>query len=155
MLRLFPVSQGLPVYHDEVVAEGVQAVIQGFLPGLEQLLGSKGYKNRRARRGQGAADINEVPGKGQAAHEGIFLLEVKPPKHAVMLLGDTGRLEDVRFQLLLGLAGMPQFLLERKRPFLEEFKNSLYAVFIITHDMELVDECCTHILKMGGNCRTR
>ena len=23
------------------------------------------------------------------------------------------------------------------------------TVFIITHDMELVDECCTHILKIG------
>lgn len=29
------------------------------------------------------------------------------------------------------------------------------TVFIITHDMELVDECCTHILKMGGNCGNR
>ena len=25
------------------------------------------------------------------------------------------------------------------------------TVFVITHDMELVDECCTHILKLGGN----
>ncbi len=28
------------------------------------------------------------------------------------------------------------------------------TVFIITHDMELVDECCTHILKLGGNTIT-
>lgn len=28
------------------------------------------------------------------------------------------------------------------------------TVFIITHDMELVDECCTHILKLGGDSIT-
>ena len=45
-------------------------------------------------------------GKGQAAHEGIFLLEVQAPQHTVMLLCDGARLEDIRFQLLLGLAGV-------------------------------------------------
>ena len=100
------VLQGFAVHHDEVVGKSVQSVVKGFLPGLEQLLGGKGYKNRRARSGESAADINEIMGKRQAAHEGIFLLEVQAPQHTVMFLGDTGSLENIRFQLLLGLAGI-------------------------------------------------
>lgn len=100
------VLQCLPVHHDEVVGKSVQAVIQGFPSGLEQFLGGKGYKNCRARSSESAADIDEAMGKGQAAHEGIFLLEIQAPQHAVMLLGDGTCLEDVRLQLLLGLAGI-------------------------------------------------
>ena len=38
------VFQQLSVYHDEVVGQGVYAVVQGFFPVLEQFLRSKGTK---------------------------------------------------------------------------------------------------------------
>lgn len=49
------VFQGLPIHHDQIVGKSVQAVVKRFLSRLEQLLGGKGYKNRRARSGESAA----------------------------------------------------------------------------------------------------
>ena len=42
------VFQSLSVHHDEVAAQSVEAVVQGFGPVLEQLLGGKGDKNSGA-----------------------------------------------------------------------------------------------------------
>ena len=46
------VLQLLPVHHDKVIGQGVQAIIQAFLAVVEQLLCGKGHKNRRAAGGQ-------------------------------------------------------------------------------------------------------
>ena len=73
------VLKRLPVHHDQVVGKRVQTVVKGFLTVLEQLLGGKGYKNRRGAGGQRTADVDEAAGKRQAAHESVLLLEVQPP----------------------------------------------------------------------------
>ena len=39
------VLQPFPVYHDQIVGQGVEAAVQCFLTGLEQLLCREGHKN--------------------------------------------------------------------------------------------------------------
>lgn len=94
----------LPVHHDEVLGQGVQAVVKRFLSGLEQLLGGERDEDGGGTGGQATLNLNLVLGQGQAGHEALLLLIVQPAEIAVVLLGDAGCLEDVGFQFLLGAA---------------------------------------------------
>ena len=71
------VLQLLPVHHDKVVGQGVQAVIQAFFARLVQFLCGKRHKNRCAAGGQTALDLNLAVCQWQAAHQPLLLLKIK------------------------------------------------------------------------------
>ena len=93
-----------PVHHDEVLGQGVQAVVEGFFSRLEQLLSGERDEDGGGTGGQAPLNLNLVLGQGQAGHEALLLLVVQPAEIAVVLLGNAGCLEDVGFQFLLGPA---------------------------------------------------
>ena len=94
----------LPVHHDEVLGQGVQAIIEGLFTALEQFLGGERDEDCSGTGGQAPLNLDLVLSQGQAGHEALFLLVVQPAEIAVVLLGDAGCLEDVGFQFLLGAA---------------------------------------------------
>ena len=100
------ILQLLSVYHDQIVGESIQPVIQGFIAVLEQLLRGKGNEDRRGAGGQRPLDLNQVIRKWEAAHQALLLLEVQPSQVAVVLLGDGAGLKHIVFKLLLRFAGV-------------------------------------------------
>ena len=100
------VLQLLSIHHDQVVGEGIQAVIQGLIAILEQLLCGKGNKDRRRAGGQSTLDLDQVIGKRETAHEPLLLLKIQSSQVAVVLLRNGGRLKHVVLKLLLRLAGI-------------------------------------------------
>ena len=95
VLQLFAVN------HNQVVGQGVQAIIQAFLAVVEQLLCGKGHKNRRAAGGQSPLNFDLAVCQRQRGHKPLLLLEIQPAQIAVVLLGDGAGLKDIVFQLLL------------------------------------------------------
>lgn len=71
------VLQFFPVYHNQVVGQGVQAIIQAFLAVVEQLLCGKRYKNRRAAGGKTPLNFDLAVCQRQAAHQPLLLLKIK------------------------------------------------------------------------------
>ena len=71
VLQLFAVN------HNQVVGQGVQAIIQAFLAVVEQFLRGKRHKNRRAAGGQPSLDLNLTVCQWQAAHQPLLLLKIK------------------------------------------------------------------------------
>ena len=71
------ILQFFPVYHNQVVGQGVQAIIQAFLAVVEQFLCGKRHKNRCAAGGQTALDLNLAVCQWQAAHQPLLLLKIK------------------------------------------------------------------------------
>ena len=71
VLQLFAVN------HNQVVGQGVQAIIQAFLAVVEQFLCGKRHKNRCAAGGQTALDLNLAVCQWQAAHQPLLLLKIK------------------------------------------------------------------------------
>ena len=65
------------VNHNQVVGQGVQAIIQAFLAVVEQLLRGKRHKNRRAAGGQTPLDLDLAVCQRQAAHQPLLLLKIK------------------------------------------------------------------------------
>ena len=100
------VLQFFPVYHNQVVGQGVQAIIQAFLAVVEQFLCGKRHKNRCAAGGKTPLDLDLAVCQWQAAHQPLLLLEVKTAQFAVVLLRNADRLKHVGFQFLLGFAGV-------------------------------------------------
>ena len=100
VLQLFAVD------HDQVVGQGVQAIIQAFLTVVEQLLCGKRHKDCRAAGGKTPLDLDLAVCQWQAAHQPLLLLEVKTAQFAVVLLRNADRLKHVGFQFLLGFAGV-------------------------------------------------
>ena len=93
------VFQQLSVNHDKVVGKSIDAVVQGFLSGLEQLLGCKRNKDRHTGGSQTTLDIDVVHAQGQTAHNAFFLLIVQSHQGTIMLLGNGFDLEDVVIEL--------------------------------------------------------
>ena len=56
----------LPVHHNEVLGQGVQTIIEGFFPGLEQLLGGKRNEDGGGTGGQAPLNLDLILGQGQA-----------------------------------------------------------------------------------------
>ena len=110
------VFQLLPVHHDKVIGQGVQAIIQAFLAVVEQLLCGKGHKNRRAAGGQSPLNLDLAIRQRQAAHQALFLLEIKAAQIAVVLLGDGTGLKDIVFQLLLCAPGVQHQKSDKEHP---------------------------------------
>ena len=100
------VFEPLAVHHDEVVGESVQTVVERAGPSLEQLLGRERDKDGGGTGGQRPLGLHQIVGQGQARHEALLLLPVKAGELAVVLLGDTRRLEHVGFQLLRRAPGV-------------------------------------------------
>ena len=89
------VFQQLSVYHDEVVGQSVNAVVQGFFAVLEQFLCGERYKDSRRTGGQPSLDLNLIESQGQTAHQPFLLPEVQSGQLAVILLGNGACLKDV------------------------------------------------------------
>ena len=100
------VFQKLPVHHDQVVGNGIQAIVQGFLSVLEKLLGRKRDHDAGRAAGHLPLDGDQVLSQRKAAHQGVLLLEIQPAQVAAVFLGDTGCLEIVGLQLLRRLPGI-------------------------------------------------
>ena len=71
------VLQLFAVHHNQVVGQGVQAIIQAFLAVVEQLLCGKRHKKRCAAGGQTALDLNLAVCQWQAAQQPLLLLKIK------------------------------------------------------------------------------
>lgn len=100
VLQLFAVN------HNQVVGQGIQAVIQAFFAALVQFLRGERNKNCRAAGGQTALNLDLAVCQRKRGHQPLFLLEVQSAQIAVVLLGNTGCLKDVVFQLLLRASGV-------------------------------------------------
>ena len=110
------VFQLFAVHHDKVVGQGVQAVIQAFFAGLVQFLRGKRDKNCRAAGGQPPLNLNLTVCQRQAAHQALLLLKIKAAQVAVVLLGNTGCLKDIVFQLLLRAPGVQHQKSDKEHP---------------------------------------
>ena len=62
------IFQLFPVYHNQIVGQSIQAIIQAFLAVVEQLLCGKRHKNRRAAGGQTALYLNLAVCQRQRRH---------------------------------------------------------------------------------------
>ena len=82
------VFQQLSVYHDEVVGQGVDAVVQSLFAVLEQFLCGEWYKDSRRTGGQPSLNLDLIESQGQTAHQPFFLLKVQPGQLTVILLGN-------------------------------------------------------------------
>ena len=102
------VFEQLPVHHDKVVGQGVDAVVQGLRAGLEQLLRGKGHKNSGAGRGKPPLYLHLIETQGQAAHQPFLWLKVQRHQTAVVLLRDGTGLEHVVVQLFPALRRVHQ-----------------------------------------------
>ena len=100
------IFQLLPVYHDQVVGQGIQTVIQGFLAGLVQFLRGKGNENGRTAGSKAALNLNLIIGQRQRGHKPLFLLVIQAAQIAVVLLCDGACLKDIVFQFLFGTPGV-------------------------------------------------
>ena len=95
------VLQLLPVHHDKVVGQGVQAVIQAFFARLVKFLCGERNEDGRAAGGQSSLNFDLTVSQRQAAHQPLLLLKVKAAQVAVVLLCNAGCLKNVVFQFLL------------------------------------------------------
>ena len=110
------VLQLLPVHHDKVVGQGVQAVIQAFFARLVKFLCGERNEDGRAAGGQPSLNFDLTVSQRQAAHQPLLLLEIQPAQVAVVLLGDTGCLKDIVFQLLLRAPGVQHQKSDKEHP---------------------------------------
>ena len=111
------VLQFLPVYHNQVVGQSIQAIIQAFFAGLVQFLCGKRDKNCRAAGGQTSLDLDLAVCQRQAAHQPLLLLKVQSAQIAVVLLGNGAGLKDVVFQFLLRASGVQHQKGDKEHPF--------------------------------------
>ena len=100
------VFQFLPVHHNQVVGQRIQAVVKRLASGLKQLLCGERNKDSSRTCGQRTLNFDEIICQREAAHEPLFLLEVESPKIAVMLLRNRRCLKHIVFQFLITLAGI-------------------------------------------------
>lgn len=100
------VFQLLPVHHDKVVGQGVQAVIQAFFARLVQFLCGERNEDGGTAGGQPSLNFDLTVCQRQAAHQPLLLLVVQSAQVAVVLLCNTGCLKNVVFQLLLCAPGV-------------------------------------------------
>ncbi len=96
--------QQLAVHHDEVIGQGVDAVVQRLFAVLKKLLGGERYEDGGGAGSQPALNFHLVQPQRQRGHQAFLLLEVQPGQLAVVLLCDGTGLEDVVAQLA-GIVG--------------------------------------------------
>ena len=93
------VLQQLAVHHNEVVGQGIDAIVQRFFAILEQFLRGERHKNGRGAGSQPPLNLDLVQAQGQRGHQPLLLLEVQPGQLAVIFLRDGAGLKDVVAQL--------------------------------------------------------
>ena len=93
------VLQQLTVYHDEIVGQSIDAVVQCLFAVLEQFLRGERHKNSRGAGSQSPLDLDLVQTQGQRGHQPLLLLEVQPGQLAVIFLRNGTGLKDVVAQL--------------------------------------------------------
>ena len=132
------ILQFFSVYHNQVVGERIEAIVQSLISRLKQLLGRKRNENRSRAGGQGPLNLNQVACKRKAAHKSLLLLEIKSSQIAVVLLCDRSSLEHVIFQLLLVFSGIHDEKGDQKHSLVLRLK--------------LLQECLC-VLTIGGKVR--
>ena len=110
------VLQLLPVHHDQVVGQGVQAVIQAFFARLVKFLCGERNEDCRAAGSQSPLDFDLAVSQRQTAHQSLLLLVVQSAQVAVVLLGNTGCLKNIVFQFLLSPAGVQHQKSDEEHP---------------------------------------
>ena len=110
VLQLFAVN------HNQVVGQGVQAIIQAFLAVIEQFLRGKRHKNCRTAGGQAALDLDLAVCQRQAAHQPLLLLKIQSAQVAVVLLCNAGCLKNIVFQFLFSPAGVQHQKSDEEHP---------------------------------------
>jgi hypothetical protein len=111
------VLQLLPIHHDQVVGQSIQTVVQRFFSALVQFLRGKGDEDGSAAGGQPSLDLDLTVCQRQAAHQPLLLLEIQPAQIAVVLLGNTGCLKNIVFQLLFCAPGVQHQKGDKEHPF--------------------------------------
>ena len=122
------ILQLFSVHHDEVVGQGVQAVVQALFAAIKKFLRGKGHKDGRAAGGQATLNLDLAVRQRQAAHQALLLLEIKAAQFAVVLLRNGTGLKNIIFQFLLGFAGVQDKECHQKHSFilrLQFFQQSL------------------------------
>ena len=110
------VFQLFAIHHNQVVGQGIQPIVQAFFAALVQFLRGKRNENCRAAGGQSPLNFDLAIRQRQAAHQPLLLLEIQPAQIAVVLLGNTGCLKDVVFQLLLRAPGVQHQKSDEEHP---------------------------------------
>ena len=110
------VLQLLPVHHDKVVGQGVQAVIQAFFARLVKFLCGERDEDGRAAGSQSPLDFDLAVSQRQTAHQSLLLLVVQSAQVAVVLLGNTGCLKNIVFQFLFSPAGVQHQKSDEEHP---------------------------------------
>ena len=100
------ILQELSVYHDEVIAQGIDAAVQRLFAGLKQFLGGKRNKNGNTGGCKPTLDGDLVQPQRETAHQPFFLPEVQCCQLAVVLLRNGIGLKYVVFELLHGACGI-------------------------------------------------
>ena len=111
------ILQLLPVHHDKVVGQGVQAVIQAFFARLVKFLCGERNEDGRAAGGQTSLNFDLTVSQRQAAHQPLLLLKVKAAQVAVVLLCNAGCLKNVVFQFLLCASSVQHQKGNKEHPF--------------------------------------
>ena len=93
--------QFFPVCHDDIVGEGVHAVVEG-LPAHAELPGHKGHEDGGGAGGHAPLDLHLVMAQHQRGHITLLLLPVQPLDGAVIFLRDAIYREHVVLQPLAG-----------------------------------------------------
>ena len=127
------VLQLLPVHHDKVVGQGVQAVIQAFFARLVKFLCGERNEDGRAAGGQSSLNFDLTVSQRQAAHQTLLLLEVQSAQVAVVFLGDAGCLKNIVFQFLLRASSVQHQKGNKEHPLvlaLQFFQQSLCVTAI-------------------------
>ena len=110
------VFQLFAVHHDEVVGQGIQAVVQRFFSALVQFLRGKGDEDSSAAGGQPPLNFDLAIRQRQRGHQPLLLLKIQPAEIAVVLLGDGAGLKDIVFQLLLRAPGIQHQKSDKEHP---------------------------------------
>ena len=110
------ILQLLPVHHDKVVGQGVQAVIQAFFARLVKFLCGERNEDGRAAGGQPSLNFDLTVSQRQVAHQPLLLLKVKATQVAVVLLCNAGCLKNVVFQFLFRAPGVQHQKCDKEHP---------------------------------------
>ena len=110
------IFQLLPVHHDQVVGQGIQAIVQGFLARLVQFLRGEWDEDGSAAGGQPSLNLDLAVCQRKRGHQPLLLLEIQPAQVAVVLLGDGACLKDVIFQFLFRASGVQHQKCDKEHP---------------------------------------
>ena len=110
------VLQLLPVYHDKVVGQSIQAVVQRFLAALVQFLRGKRNEDGGAAGGQAALNLDLAVCQRQATHQPLLLLVVQSAQVTVVFLGDGAGLKNIVFQFLFRASSVQHQKSDKEHP---------------------------------------